>query len=50
MMVLSALLWHALGVLGWTLYCSFCLARIYLVARKIGVPLRVIPIDHINSL
>lgn len=50
MMFLSALLWPALGVLGWTLYCSFCLARNYLVARKIGVPLRVIPIDHINPL
>lgn len=50
MMVLSALLWPALGVFGWTLYCGFCLARNYLAARKIGVPLRVIPIDHINPL
>lgn len=50
MMILPTLLWPALGVLGWTLYCSFCLLRNYLVARKIGVPLRVIPIDHVNPL
>lgn len=44
------MLWPAFGLLAWMLYCNLCLLRNYLVARKIGVPLRVIPIDHVNPL
>lgn len=50
MAMLSMLLWPAFGLLAWTLYCNLCLLRNYLVARKIGLPLRVIPIDHVNPL
>ncbi|POS68788.1 hypothetical protein DHEL01_v212818 [Diaporthe helianthi] len=50
MAMLSMLMWPAFGLLAWTLYCNLCLLRNYLVARKIGVPLRVIPIDHVNPL
>ncbi|KAG8158562.1 hypothetical protein KVR01_011684 [Diaporthe batatas] len=48
--MLSMLMWPAFGLLAWTLYCNFCLLQNYLIARKIGVPVRVIPIDHINPL
>lgn len=48
-MVPPALLWPALGVGIWALYCSVCLARNYLAARKTGLPIRVIPIDHTNA-
>lgn len=50
MMLLSTLSWPALGALGLTLHCSPCLLRNYLVACKIGVPLCVNPIDHVNPL
>lgn len=43
------LLCPALGLGLWTLYCSVCLARNYLAARKTGLPIRVIPIDHTNA-
>lgn len=33
-----------------TLHYAFCLYRNYLAARKIGVPIRIIPIDHVNPL
>lgn len=33
-----------------TLHYGFCLYRNYLAARKIGVPIRIIPIDHVNPL
>lgn len=49
MMLLSTLLWPELGALGWT-YTAVCLLRNYLVACKTGVPLCVIPIDHVNPL
>lgn len=49
-MMLSTLMWPTFGLLAWTLYCNLCLLRNYLAARKIGVPLRVIPIDHVNPL
>jgi hypothetical protein len=45
-----------LGVLGlsllgsWTAYSWYCLWLNYISARKIGVPLRVIPISHENPL
>lgn len=45
-----ALRWPAFGVAIWTLYCSACLLRNYQVARKTGLPIRVIPIDHTNAL
>lgn len=32
------------------LHYAFCLYRNYLAARKIGVPIRIIPIDHVNPL
>lgn len=37
-------------LLASTLYSLACLLRNYLVARKIGVPVRIIPVDHINPL
>jgi hypothetical protein len=37
-------------LLGWTAYSSYCLLLNYLSARKIGVPIRVIPISHENPL
>ncbi|KAK3946141.1 putative cytochrome P450 [Diplogelasinospora grovesii] len=46
--LLSALLWPALGLASFTLYCAVCLTRNYLIARRIGLPIRVIPIDHTN--
>lgn len=33
-----------------TLHYASCLYRNYLAARKIGVPIRIIPIDHVNPL
>lgn len=32
------------------IYSAFCLWRNYLAARKIGVPIRIILIDHVNPL
>lgn len=37
-------------VLTSILHYVFCLGRNYLAARKIGVPVRIIPIDHVNPL
>lgn len=37
-------------VTAFTLHSSICLLQNYLAARKIGVPVRIIPVDHINSL
>lgn len=37
-------------ILAVTLYSVVCLLRNYLVARKLGVPVRIIPVDHINPL
>lgn len=48
-MLTSALFWPALALGTWTLYCWFCLARNYLAARKTGLPIRIIPIDHVNG-
>ena len=35
---------------AWVLYSWYCLLLKYVIARKIGVPLVVIPISHENSL
>ncbi|KAK3326713.1 hypothetical protein B0H66DRAFT_617882 [Apodospora peruviana] len=35
---------------SWTLYLGVCLLRNYMVARKIGVPIRIIPIDRLNPI
>lgn len=48
-MLPSALFWPALALGIWALHCSFCLARNYLAARKTGLPIRIIPIDHVNG-
>lgn len=37
-------------ILAYTLHSSICLLRNYLAARKLGVPVRIIPVDHINPL
>lgn len=37
-------------ILAFTLHSLVCLLRNYLVARKLGVPVRIIPVDHINPL
>lgn len=34
----------------WTLYWGACLLRNYAAARKLGIPIRVIPIDHTNPV
>lgn len=34
----------------WLLYCAFCLVKNYLRARKIGIPIIVLPIDPGNPL
>lgn len=36
--------------LAYTLHSSICLLRNYIAARKLGVPVRIIPVDHINPL
>lgn len=33
---------------GYSIYSAVCLLRNYLVARAIGVPVRIIIVDHIN--
>lgn len=41
--------WTALlSAILWTFYLWICLLRNYLVARKVGVPLRMIPVSHGN--
>lgn len=35
-------------ILAFTFHSMVCLLRNYLAARKLGVPVRIIPIDHIN--
>lgn len=50
-----ALLWTActlisLLIAAFTLHSSICLLRNYIAARRIGVPVRIIPSDHINPL
>lgn len=37
-------------VLAYTLHSSICLIRNYISAKKLGVPVRIIPVDHINPL
>jgi hypothetical protein len=38
------------GVTVWSVYCGYCLYRNFLVATRIGLPVRIIPIDHLNKL
>jgi hypothetical protein len=35
-------------ILAYTIYSTVCLLRNYPTARKLGVPVRIIPVDHIN--
>lgn len=35
---------------GWVALSAWCLYRNYQEAKKIGVPIRIIPIDHLNKL
>jgi hypothetical protein len=35
---------------GWILYCAYCLARNYLIARKVGVSMVIVPISPENIL
>lgn len=48
---LLSTLWilFALGT-AWTAYSVYCLYCNYIEACKIGVPVRIIPIDHLNKL
>ncbi|KAL1857531.1 hypothetical protein Daus18300_010289 [Diaporthe australafricana] len=51
MSILSAMLGAILLIiLGTTLHSGICLYRNYLAALKIGVPIRIILIDHVNPL
>ncbi|KAJ2974277.1 hypothetical protein NUW58_g1783 [Xylaria curta] len=51
MAVMKAIL-LAVFILGaaWVVYSSYCLYRNYLEALKIGVPVRIIPISHLNKV
>lgn len=49
-LLLTAAATVSLLVTAYTFYSSFCLLRNYLAARKIGVPVRIIPVDHINPI
>ncbi|KAF2971337.1 hypothetical protein GQX73_g2191 [Xylaria multiplex] len=45
----SLLTWGLLSsVLAWTTYSWVCLLQNYLAARKLGIPIRVLPISHGN--
>lgn len=35
---------------AWVLYSCYCLLLNYMIARKIGVPLVIVPISHENPL
>ncbi|KAH8882995.1 cytochrome P450 [Thozetella sp. PMI_491] len=49
--ILSTVLFAWLLVIsGGTLYWTVCLLRNYIKARKIGLPIKVIPFDHMNPL
>ncbi|KAF3765290.1 cytochrome P450 [Cryphonectria parasitica EP155] len=51
MAILSAILSGVLLlILGTVLHSGFCLFQNYWAARKIGVPVRIILIDHVNPL
>lgn len=50
MMFPPAFLWPLVGLAIWAAYCSACLFRNYQAARKTGLPIRVIPIDHTNPM
>lgn len=40
----------SLPVIAFALFNLVCLLRNYLAARKFGVPIRIIPVDHLNPL
>ena len=46
----EVLLFGLLPAAAWVLYSWYCLLLNYLTARKIGVPLIIIPISHENPL
>lgn len=47
----SRLLWSCFVLANiWLAYCALCLYLNYMKARQIGVPIRVIPIDHLNKV
>lgn len=48
LLTVAAVLLLLVGAL--TLHSSICLLQNYLAARKIGVPVRIIPVDHINPI
>lgn len=48
-LLLHGLLILVITILSWTAYCGYCLYVNYLEARKIGIPIRMIPIDHLNK-
>lgn len=49
-LLLTAVAVFSLSVTAFTLYSAICLLQNYVAARKIGVPVRIIPVDHINPL
>lgn len=38
------------AILAYTIHSAICLSQNYQIARKLGVPVRIIPVDHINPL
>ncbi|KAH6665986.1 putative cytochrome P450 [Halenospora varia] len=42
------LLWCLLVAVGWAVYSWYCLVCNYLAARRLGIPIRIIPISHEN--
>jgi hypothetical protein len=39
-----------LTLVAWSLYLASCLARNYYQARKIGIPMVILPVDPVNPL
>ncbi|KAI1842584.1 hypothetical protein JX266_011197 [Neoarthrinium moseri] len=49
MTLVGLLSWSALSlVVAWALYSWTCLLQNYLTARKVGIPIRILPISHGN--
>src|SRR5690349_6396489 len=42
------LLWCLLVAVGWAVYSWYCLVCNDLAARRLGIPIRIIPISHEN--
>lgn len=49
--MISLILWAlSAPAASWVVFSWYCLLCDYLIARKVGLPLRIIPISHENRL